>query len=201
MVREGEFSCASSSVLPVSGCISFRPCGRPSPRRGSRIVKERSGTIVIVFKDGHRQTFNLSDIERVEFPAPAVVAERYRPVQSRGASARPLRGQVGMRRRQRRQRSISTLKESGEAMRSIGDVRGRWDYVNGEARVTWDDGAQDAIRKIGIALPEVRLPRGQIVYRSARQRDQRAADQPEANLRTAIHIRVPQGSARFCFCA
>jgi hypothetical protein len=42
-----------------------------------------------------------------------------------------------------------TLKESGDALRSIGDVRGRWVYVNGEARVTWDDGAQDAIRKVG----------------------------------------------------
>jgi len=34
-------------------------------------------------------------------------------------------------------------------MRSIGNVRGRWAYVNGEAHVTWDDGAQDAIRKVG----------------------------------------------------
>ncbi len=33
--------------------------------------------------------------------------------------------------------------------RSIGDVRGRWEYVDGEARVTWEDGRQDAIRKTG----------------------------------------------------
>jgi len=32
--------------------------------------KSGHGLIVIVFKDGHRQSFNLSDIERVEFPAP-----------------------------------------------------------------------------------------------------------------------------------
>ncbi|MGD0630607.1 MAG: hypothetical protein ABR987_14845, partial [Terracidiphilus sp.] len=31
--------------------------------------KGTPGTIVIVFKDGHRQTFNLADIDRVEFPA------------------------------------------------------------------------------------------------------------------------------------
>ena len=42
-----------------------------------------------------------------------------------------------------------TLEESGDAYRSIGDVHGKWAYVNGEARVTWDDGAQDAIRKAG----------------------------------------------------
>jgi hypothetical protein len=28
-------------------------------------------------------------------------------------------------------------------------VRGKWEYVNGEARITWDDGAQDAIRRAG----------------------------------------------------
>lgn len=27
------------------------------------------GTIVFVFKDGHRQTYNLSEIERIDFPA------------------------------------------------------------------------------------------------------------------------------------
>ena len=31
-------------------------------------AKNAAGTIVIVFKDGHRQSFNLSDIVRVEFP-------------------------------------------------------------------------------------------------------------------------------------
>jgi hypothetical protein len=34
-------------------------------------------------------------------------------------------------------------------MRSLHELHGRWVYVNGEARITWDDGAQDAIRKVG----------------------------------------------------
>ena len=55
---------------------------------------------------------------------------------------------MGMRRRQWGNLLID-LKENGDALRSIGDVRGHWEYVNGEARVTWDDGAQDAIRKVG----------------------------------------------------
>jgi hypothetical protein len=42
-----------------------------------------------------------------------------------------------------------TLEESGDATRSIGGVHGKWAYVEGEARVTWDDGAEDAIRKVG----------------------------------------------------
>ena len=33
--------------------------------------------------------------------------------------------------------------------RSLHRVHGKWAYVNGEARVTWDDGAMDAIRRVG----------------------------------------------------
>ncbi len=110
--------------------------------------KSNSGTIVIVFKDGHRQAFNLSDIERVEFPAPARVAEE----PAVGGVQSPPRGHyVG--RWECGDGAGSTfhidLKEGGEAWRSIGDVRGRWEYVNGEARITWDDGRKDAIRKVG----------------------------------------------------
>jgi hypothetical protein len=109
--------------------------------------KSGSGTIVIVFKDGHRQTFNLSDIDRVEFPASAL-ANNSGPSNPEA----PPRGHyvgkwecgdgTG-------NNFYITLKDNGDAMRSIGDMRGRWEYINGEARVTWDDGAQDAIRKVG----------------------------------------------------
>ena len=110
--------------------------------------RSASGTIVIVFKDGHRQTFNLSEIERVEFPAGAVTAGDNSPA---SADAPPRGHYVGKWEcgDGNGGEFYITLKESGDAMRSIGDVHGRWTYVNGEARVTWDDGAQDAIRKIG----------------------------------------------------
>ena len=110
--------------------------------------KSGSGTIVIVFKDGHRQTFNLSDIERVEFPVPARVADE----PAAGGVQSPPRGHyVG--RWECGDGNGGTfyidLKEGGQAWRSIRDVRGRWEYVNGEAHVYWDDGAKDAIRKVG----------------------------------------------------
>ena len=41
-----------------------------------------------------------------------------------------------------------TLDDNGTAWRSLHRVHGKWVYVNGEARVTWDDGAMDAIRRI-----------------------------------------------------
>ena len=36
--------------------------------------KNGSGQIVIVFKDGHRQSFNMGEIARIEFPGGAPVA-------------------------------------------------------------------------------------------------------------------------------
>ena len=115
---------------------------------GAPPAKSTPGTLVIVFKDGHRQTFNLSDIERVEFPAGATASTESSPSNPQA----PPRG-----------RYIGkwecgdgnggtfyiTLNENGSAYRSIGDVRGKWAYVNGDAQITWDDGAQDAIRRVG----------------------------------------------------
>lgn len=106
--------------------------------------KPGNGTIVIVFKDGHRQSFNLADIERVEFPTAATGTT------AAGESLLPPRflgrwrvgdGNGGI--------FYITLQEKGDAMRSLGDVHGHWVYVDGEARITWDDGAQDALRKAG----------------------------------------------------
>lgn len=124
-------------ILGISAAVAA-----PAPSKTS------AGTIVIVFKDGHRQTFNLSDIERVEFPAAVHGAE-----DTTGVNPQlPPRGHyVG--RWECGDGAGSTfyidLKENGEAWRSIGSVRGHWEYVSGEARVTWDDGAKDAIRKAG----------------------------------------------------
>ena len=101
-------------------------------------------TIVIVFKDGHRQVFYLSDIERVEFP-PAQGAE--------GAIGSGLfpnhflgKWEVGD---GSGNNFYITLDDDGSAYRSLGDVHGKWVYADGEARVTWDDGNEDAIRKVG----------------------------------------------------
>ena len=109
--------------------------------------KAGAGDIVIVFKDGHRQSFNLADIARVEFPGASAAAAEVGPTPP-GA---PPRGhffgkwEVGD---GNGSTFFITLKESGEAYRSLGSVHGKWAYVNGEARITWNDGAQDAIRRV-----------------------------------------------------
>ncbi len=109
--------------------------------------KAPANAIVIVFKDGHRQTFNLADIARVEFTGagsvPGVSSNQDWPA-ARGRYVGKWAVGDG-----NGSTFIITLKEDGNAMRSLGDIHGTWSYVNGDALITWDDGAKDAIRRAG----------------------------------------------------
>jgi hypothetical protein len=42
-----------------------------------------------------------------------------------------------------------TLDADGQAHKSIGSPHGTWAVVDGEARINWDDGWRDVIRKVG----------------------------------------------------
>lgn len=108
-------------------------------------AKSGPSTIVIVFKDGHRQSFNLSEVARVEFGGAADVAE------AAAASNQLPRQFVGRWEcgDGNGQNFYITLREDGTAVRSHGNVHGRWVFANGEAEVTWDDGVHDALRKVG----------------------------------------------------
>ena len=140
-------------ILVAAGLAALSLSALPASFAKTPPAKNDSGnSIVIVFKDGHRQSFNLADISRVEFTnsgtAPAVG--------SNGAASSnvdsPARGRyvgkwvVGD---GNGDTFIITLKEDGNAERSLRDIHGTWTYVNGDALVTWDDGAKDAIRKAG----------------------------------------------------
>lgn len=123
--------------------LSFSPrCAQAATSKGG------GANIVIVFKDGHRQTFSLADIDRVEFPgasSPSADTQPYNPLwPPRGRYFGKWEAGDG-----NGGTFTITLKESGDAFRSIGDIHGRWVYVNGEAHITWDDGAMDALRKVG----------------------------------------------------
>jgi hypothetical protein len=123
--------------------------------------KPAPGTIVIVFKDGHRQSFNLSDIDRVEFGA----VSGYAASGESSSPGQPSRGRFlgkwecgdgsgGT--------FYITLNEDGSAWRSLRSVGGHWVYVDGEARVTWNDGAQDAIRKVGSQYQKFAYVKGKL---------------------------------------
>lgn len=106
-------------------------------------AKSAAGSIVIVFKDGHRQSFNLSEIERIEFPQTAVSSTRENvPPRGRFVGKWEVGDGTGS-------NFNITLSEDGDAYRTLGNVRGHWNYVNGDALITWDDGNLDAIRRVG----------------------------------------------------
>jgi len=120
--------------------------------------------IVIVFSDGHRQSFSMSDVDRIDFKTPAVVFKDGHQVKIAAAdiariefaasadAMRPGRAhffgkwEVGD---GSGNTFYITLEEGGEARKTRGAPRGTWVFVDGEARISWDDGWHDAIRKVG----------------------------------------------------
>jgi len=113
----------------------------------NRSARNGSGQIVIIFRDGHHQAFNLADVARIEFPGASTAVGDIGPT----APGAPPRGhfigkwEVGD---GAGSTFYITLNEDGSAWRSLHRIHGRWAYVNGEAQVTWDDGAEDCIRRI-----------------------------------------------------
>jgi hypothetical protein len=119
----------------------------PAARAQSAPAPARSGSVVIAFRDGHRQTFNLSDIERIEFSGPVPAGLLSVPGPSRAHFLG--RWEVG---EGNGDNFYITLREDGSARRLMNGIEhedGIWKYVNGEAQITWNDGWHDAIRKDG----------------------------------------------------
>jgi hypothetical protein len=118
------------SLLAVAG-----PLAVARPAAG----EERS--VIIVFKDGHQQKFPLDEIARIEFSTPMSAS-----AVSRGRFQGDWKVGVG-------DGSSSTfiisLKSDGRAHKSMGSGNGTWEVVNGEARISWDDGWHDILRKVG----------------------------------------------------
>ena len=121
-------------------------------------------SIVVVFKDGHRHTFAAADIARIDFKIAAVVykdghqekiaAEDIARIEFEPAEAAmtPVRAHfIGKWEAGEGNGSnfYITLEANGEARKSIGSPHGTWALVDGEARISWDDGWHDIIRKVG----------------------------------------------------
>jgi|HubBroStandDraft_4_1064222.scaffolds.fasta_scaffold91732_2 hypothetical protein len=122
------------------------------------------GSVVIVFKDGHRQSFAMGEIERIDLKAPAAVvykdghrenlpaADIERIEFAADSAMMPGRNhftgkwEVG---EGNGGTFYITLDADGTARKTLGPPHGTWTLVDGEARITWDDGWHDAIRKVG----------------------------------------------------
>lgn len=131
MRKTGVLSAVSAFVF-ASSLVYAAPPARPT-----------GGSVVIVFRDGHRQAFNLYEIDRIEFASGTVASSS-----ANGPARGVFLGKWEVGDGAGNDFTI-TLNENGDAHRTLGDVHGHWNYVNGEAQVTWDDGAQDAIRRTG----------------------------------------------------
>jgi hypothetical protein len=99
-----------------------------------------SNSIVIVFKDGRQQTYSMADIQRIDFKSPASKAIAL------PGSGFPGKWRVG---EGNGDSFFITLERDGNATKSIGGSHGTWTIVDNEARISWDDGWHDAIRKVG----------------------------------------------------
>jgi hypothetical protein len=94
-------------------------------------------TLIITFKDGHQQTFLMSEVDRVEYvgASDAVLGQDYFVGKWEVGD-----GNTGT--------FLITLESNGEASKTLGASHGIWTIEGNEARVSWDDGWHDAIRKV-----------------------------------------------------
>ena len=97
-------------------------------------------SIIIVFKDGRQQTYSMADIERIEFKTPTSTAAVV------GGNSFVGKWKVG---EGNGGTFFITLDRDGTANKSMGASHGTWTIVDNEARISWDDGWHDAIRKVG----------------------------------------------------
>ncbi len=96
--------------------------------------------IVLVFKDGHRKSFLRSEVARIEFPG--------NPTTTSTAGQGRFLGEWKVGDCAGAYFTI-TLDRDGVAKKTIGAPHGTWLVVDGEARITWEDGNRDTIRKAG----------------------------------------------------
>lgn len=108
------------------------------------VQSSQSGTVTVQLKDGHRQTFRLADVERIELTGSVPANLVHYPGPSRAHFLG--KWEVG---EGNGENFTITLNDDGTARRSLGDTRGTWQYVNGEAQIRWEDGNSDCIRKVG----------------------------------------------------
>jgi len=131
--------CRLSRVLPGAAVLAL------ALTAGGALVlraQEPEGSIVIILKDGHRESFRLADVARIEF-------EHAGPAASIGSARFTGRWKVGVGGGTPGTFDI-VLRTDGTAHKSIdGGSDGTWVLVDNEARITWKDGWRDVIRKQG----------------------------------------------------
>lgn len=109
-----------------------------NPKASSTPADQNS--LVIIFKDGRQTTYAMSDIARIEFNTAKTTTT------VKGQNRFQGKWKVGD---GRGGTFIITLDREGDAKKSLGSSHGTWTVVDGQARISWDDGWHDALRKAG----------------------------------------------------
>lgn len=121
-------------VMVVLIVLTLASVGRAAP-----LAPDEQDVLVVVFKDGHQQTFSMADVARIEFKT-----SRNTSVAGRGRFLGKWKVGDGV-----GGHFFINLEPSGVASKSIGTAHGTWTVVDGEARISWDDGWHDSIRRVG----------------------------------------------------
>jgi hypothetical protein len=128
-------------------------------------ARDQPGSLVLVFKDGHQKSFSWSEVARIEFHPMRVVLKNghqenflqddiVRIEMKDFASDSGVLGRNHFVGKWRVGTGAGgdffiTLDRNGEATKTLGASHGTWTVVDGEARISWDDGWHDVIRKVG----------------------------------------------------
>lgn len=153
---------ALSKVVVIPGILLLTfaaALAKPNPSPG-----DNRGAVVIVFKDGHRQSLMMAEIARIDFKAPAAITYEDGHHEKISADIDRIEfgtSEVAMTPGRRHfvgkwevgdgngSTFFITLGSDGDARKTLGGSHGTWTLVDGEARISWDDGWHDAIRKVG----------------------------------------------------
>lgn len=145
---------------------------------GQSASRDARGSLIVVMKDGRRETIPVAEINKIEFKDADIVVFRdggqksFRMSEtqsfefdtSASTALAPGRnhfvGKWKVGQGPGAGNFYITLEANGEAHKSIGADHGTWTVVDGEARIAWDDGWHDAIRKRGSVHEKVAFEPG-----------------------------------------
>jgi len=125
---------------------------------------EAGSSFVITFKDGRQRSFAMAEVVRIDFTTrPEIILKDGRRESFAAADLASIEfdpaGKTTLGRNHfvgkwevgegTGRNFLITLEPDGSARKTIGSRRGTWSVVDNEARIAWDDGWHDAIRRVG----------------------------------------------------
>ena len=128
-------------------------------------AQDAGKTLTIVYKDGHQKSFTIANGSRIDFNAGSMMVSHGKDVEkirvadvaridfnagrSAGFGMNHFVGKWEFGTGVGKQTFFVTLDRDGRAHKTLGSTNGTWTVVDGEARIKWDDGWTDVIRKVG----------------------------------------------------